>query len=181
MAFAHDTEAGLSAAAALVNTLGPPDGLADLPALAAFVAAEGWTGRLRADDEELAGVRALRPVLRGLWSGDEDQVVALVNRLLREGRALPQLVRHDDWGYHVHATSDDAPLEIRMAVEAATAVADLVRAGELSRLRTCARPDCADVLVDLTRNRSRRFCDETCANREHVAAYRARSAASRPG
>jgi hypothetical protein len=36
------------------------------------------------------------------------------------------------------------------------------------------------VLVDLSRNRSRRFCDVNgCANRAHVAAYRARRAGTR--
>ena len=177
MPFAHDTEVGLAAAAALVNTAGEPDQLADVPALAAFLGVWGWTGTFRGDADELASVRALRPDLRQLWTGEEDEVVEVVNRLLRDGAALPQLVRHDEWAYHVHATADDAPLAHRMAVEAAMAVVDVVRAGELGRLRTCARPDCDDVLADLTRNRSRRFCDESCANREHVAAYRARAAA----
>jgi hypothetical protein len=36
-------------------------------------------------------------------------------------------------------------------------------------------PDCDQVLVDLSRNRSKRYCDaRTCGNRVHVAAYRAR-------
>jgi hypothetical protein len=36
-------------------------------------------------------------------------------------------------------------------------------------------PDCDQVLVDLSRNRSERYCDaRTCGNRVHVAAYRAR-------
>jgi predicted RNA-binding Zn ribbon-like protein len=177
MPFAHDTEVGLAAAAALVNTGGEPEQLPDVQALGHFLARWAFTGTVRGDEAELASVRALRPSLRRLWSPDEDEVVEVVNRLLREADALPQLVRHDEWAYHVHATAADAPLADRMAVEAAMAVADLVRTGELGRLRTCARADCDDVLVDLTRNRSRRFCDDTCANREHVAAYRARAAA----
>ncbi len=177
MPFAHDTEVGLAAAAALVNTGGEPEQLPDVQALGSFLARWGFTGTVRGDEVELASVRTLRSSLRRLWSPDEDEVVEVVNRLLREADALPQLVRHDEWAYHVHATAADAPLADRMAVEAAMAVADLVRTGELGRLRTCARPDCDDVLVDLTRNRSRRFCDDTCANREHVAAYRARAAA----
>ena len=38
-----------------------------------------------------------------------------------------------------------------MAVEAAMAMADLVRTGELSRLRICEYPDCDNVVVDLSR------------------------------
>jgi predicted RNA-binding Zn ribbon-like protein len=32
------------------------------------------------------------------------------------------------------------------------------------------------VLVDLSKNRSRRFCEQNCGNRANVAAYRARRA-----
>src|SRR3712207_6078213 len=154
--FAHDTEVGLSAAAGLVNTAGAGgEHLPDPAALAEFLRTWGWTGTVRGDAAELAAVHRLRDDLRRLWCGDVDTVVDVVNRLLRDGRALPQLVRHGDWPYHLHATGQDAPLADRMAVEAALAVADLVRAGELDRLRTCAREGCDDVLVDLTRNRSR--------------------------
>ena len=52
---------------------------------------------------------------------------------------------------------------------------DLIRADELRRLKTCAAPDCEAVLIDLSRNRSRMFCDTgNCGNRQHVAAYRER-------
>jgi predicted RNA-binding Zn ribbon-like protein len=113
-------------------------------------------------------------VLAGIWTADEDSVVAVVNRLLQDGQALPQLVRHDGWGYHVHATEPTASLADRMGVEAAMALADVVRAGALDRLRRCAAGGCDNALVDLTKNASRRFCGSNCANREHVAAYRAR-------
>jgi len=181
MLFAHDTEVALQAAAALVNT-DDPDGeqLPDVAALDEFVQAWGWTGTHEQDQAELDAVRALRPQLRQLWPGTTDQVVATVNRLLAEAHAVPQLVRHDGWDYHLHATPPDAPLATRMAVEAAMAVSDVVRAGELSRLRVCEYPGCGSVVVDLSRNRSKRYCDGGCGNRAAVAAYRARKVA-RPG
>jgi predicted RNA-binding Zn ribbon-like protein len=108
----------------------------------------------------------------------EDDAVRLVNTLLRDANALPQLVKHDEWEYHIHATSPKAPLADRMAVDAAMAFADLIRFEELTRLRHCAASDCDDVLVDLSKNRSRRFCSLTCANRVNVAAYRSRRSAS---
>jgi predicted RNA-binding Zn ribbon-like protein len=171
--FAHDTEVALAAAAALVNTE-DDGGLEDLAALDVFVAEWGWTGSRQRTRAELAAVQALRPRLREVWSEDEDGAVEIVNRLLREGSALPQLVRHDGWDYHLHATSPDQPLADRMAVEAAMAFVDVIRTGELDRLRVCAADDCADVLVDLSKNRSRRFCEKGCGNRANVAAYRAR-------
>lgn len=178
--FAHDTEVALAAAAALVNTdARDGDELADVEALDAFVERWGWTGVRRRDRGELEAVRALRPRLRRLWDLDEHGVAEAVNALLREARALPQLVTHDDWGYHLHATPPDAPLADRMAVEAAMAFLDVVRQGELDRLQVCSAEDCADVLVDLSRNRSRRFCSTTCSNRVNVAAFRARARGAR--
>ncbi|MGK5672450.1 CGNR zinc finger domain-containing protein [Micromonospora sp. URMC 106] len=181
MLFAHDTDCSLIAAAALVNTDGPDgDGLPDIAALDAFYLAHAYTGRHEHTEAELRSVRDLRPRLRRIWYADTDEVVAVVNGLLRENHALPQLIKHDDEPYHFHAVPRDAPLAARIAVEAAMAVADLVRYGELSRLRICDHPDCANVLVDLSKNRSRRFCDAGCGNRAAVTAYRARKAATRP-
>ncbi len=177
MLFAHDTEIALNEAAALVNTASPDhEGLPDVAALDVFVRAWGWTGKRDRDEAELHAVRALRPQLRELWEVDEDRAVVIVNRLLRDGHALPQLVKHDGWDYHMHATPSDAPLATRMAVDAAMAFFEIVRAKALDRLRVCAYPGCQNVLVDLSKNHSKRYCDGGCGNRAAVAAYRARKA-----
>ena len=101
---------------------------------------------------------------------------SIVNEMLREAQALPQLLKHDEWDYHLHATPADAALHVRMMVEAAMAFIDVIRMKELDRLRVCAADDCFDVVVDLSKNRSRRFCESGCGNRANVAAYRARRA-----
>jgi predicted RNA-binding Zn ribbon-like protein len=176
--FAHDTEVALAAAAALVNTgRGRTEQLPDTAALDRFTAAWGWTGERTHDQAELDAVRELRPRLARLWEASPDDAAGLVNTLLREAHALPQLVKHDGWDYHLHATPSDAPLADRMAVEAAMAFADVVRTQQLERLRLCAADDCSNVHVDLSKNRSRRFCSTLCANRTNVAAYRTRHAA----
>ena len=118
-----------------------------------------------------------RPRLAQLWDMNTDAAAELVNTLLRDAHALPQLVKHDSWDYHLHATPPDAPLADRMAVEAAMAFADVIRTQQLDRLRVCAADDCDSVHVDLSKNRSRRFCSTLCANRTNVAAYRTRQAA----
>ncbi|MCX4389135.1 CGNR zinc finger domain-containing protein [Micromonospora peucetia] len=180
MLFTHDTECSLTAAAALVNTDGRNgEGLPDVAALDAFFVAHTYSGRHEHTEDELRAVRDLRPRLRRVWYADTETIVDIVNGLLRENDALPQLITHDDEPYHIHAVPRDAPLATRMAVEAAMALADLVRSGELGRLRICDHPDCENVLVDLSKNRSRRFCDAGCGNRAAVTAYRARKAASR--
>lgn len=175
--FTHDTEVSLLATAALVNTArGDREDLPDVRALDTFADGWQWTGSRAHDQAELDAVRRLRPLLARLWHATKDEAAELVNMLLRDANALPQLVKHDDWDYHVHATPPQAPLADRMAVDAAMAFADVIRADELARLRVCAA-DCDDVLVDLSKNRSRRFCSVTCANRVNVAAYRSRRSA----
>jgi predicted RNA-binding Zn ribbon-like protein len=147
--------------------------------LDAFLEAEGFTGSRTRDAAELDSVRALRRELTLLWTADEDTAVEIVNRLLREAKALPQLVKHDGWDWHLHASVPEAPLADRMSTEAAMALADVIRGKEMDRLRTCEAEDCDAVVLDLTRNRSKRYCDTgNCANRAHVAAYRARQAAA---
>jgi predicted RNA-binding Zn ribbon-like protein len=179
MAFTHDTELSLSATAALVNTgRAAVDEMPDVAALDAFIAHWQWSGSRTHEPAELASVLRLRERLDRLWEMTADEAVILVNTLLADANALPQLVKHDGWDYHIHATSPDAPLADRMAVDAAMAIADVIRVGEFGRLRVCAADDCEDVVVDLSKNRSRRFCSLTCANRVNVAAYRSRRTAS---
>ena len=174
MVFAHDTEASLRAAVALVNSAGPPDALTTTAELEAFFAAHRYNGARAGDAVELAAVRALRSPLRELLTADRDRAVVLVNDTLRRHRAVPQLVRHDELDYHLHAIDQSAPFADRITVETAMAMIDVVRADELSRLAVCAEATCEDLVLDLSRNRSRRFCSVTCGNRLAVAAYRAR-------
>jgi predicted RNA-binding Zn ribbon-like protein len=174
---AHDTERDIVAAAALVNTAARgEETLTDLGALEVFLDKHGFTGRRDRTAAELRQVRGLRLKLRAAWeAGDTQAVVALANGLLREADARPWLIDHDGWGWHIHVSELDAPLVDRLAAEAGMALADMIRSGELDRLRICAAEDCDAVLVDLTRNRSRIYCDTgNCGNRQHVAAYRAR-------
>ena len=174
MVFAHDTESALRAAVALVNTAEDPDTLTTSSQLDAFFRAHGYTGRRDGDAAELEAVRALRAPLRRLLTGDRDTVAAMVNAILAERRAIPQLVRHDGWDFHLHAVDAAAPFPDRVAVETAMAMVDVIRADELSRLSVCADETCGGLVLDLSRNRSRRYCSSTCGNRIAVAAYRSR-------
>jgi predicted RNA-binding Zn ribbon-like protein len=172
---AHDTEAALLAAVTLVNSAVEPDTLTTMRELDSWYAEHRYTGRRDHDAAELAEVRALRPVLRELLTADRERAAALVNGMLAEARAVPQLVRHGDVDWHLHAVPSDESLVRRIVVETAMAMSDLVRTDELSRLAVCADEGCEGIVLDLTRNRSRRFCSTTCANRNAVAAYRART------
>jgi predicted RNA-binding Zn ribbon-like protein len=179
MLFSHDTELTLRAACALVNSdRVDGDQLADLPALDAYLNSYGWTGRRDHDAAEVASVHTLRARLGRIWAAadDEARAVGQINALLSDTRASPWLTRHPEMPeWHLHLASIHDPLAQRMGAEMAMSLADLVRSGELRRLKICAAPDCDAVLVDLSRNRSRMFCDTgNCGNRQHVAAYRER-------
>ncbi|MET9212036.1 MULTISPECIES: CGNR zinc finger domain-containing protein [unclassified Nocardia] len=174
MVFAHDTEAALLAAVELVNSAEDPDTLTGADQLDEFFVRHVYTGVHTGDAAELAAVRALRAPLRRMLTSDRDSAVVLVNETLAEHRAVPQLVRHGDVDYHVHAVPPEAPLPVRIAVETAMAMIDLIRADDLSRLSICADDTCDGLVLDLSRNRSRRYCSTACGNRNAVAAYRAR-------
>jgi predicted RNA-binding Zn ribbon-like protein len=181
--FAHDTTTALVLAADLVNSadLGggrsADDEVASVGALEAFLDKHFVEPRRRVTVADLAAVRALRPRLRAIWqAGSTKDRAELVNELLSDSGARPRLTDHGGgWGWHLHVTAQDAALEHRIAAQVGFALADLVRLREADRLRRCAAPDCDAVLVDLSKNRSRRFCDTgNCGNRQHVAAYRER-------
>jgi predicted RNA-binding Zn ribbon-like protein len=177
MLFTHDTEIALAEAAALVNTLSDGvDELATRQGLDDFLERFPYSGVYRRNADELAQVRQLRDRLRTVWqAADRDEAAAIVNALLADAGARPYLSKHDELDWHLHMTPPDAPLAQRIGAEAAMGLLDLIRQDDLGRLKICAASDCEDVLVDLSRNSSKRFCDTgNCGNRTNVAAYRAR-------
>ena len=184
MLFAYDTEAMLAFTTALINTEpgasnSGEDELNSVADLKSLLDEHDYSGRRDADAAELAAIRGLRTEFRQYWRVSRDEAADLVNHVLRDERALPQLARHGNWDWHVHATPPDAPLASRMRVEAAMAFIDVIRTDEFDRLRECAADDCSAVLVDLSRNRSKRYCDVgNCGNRMNVIAYRARRASA---
>lgn len=177
MVFAPDTADALEAAVVLANSALEPDTLTTVEALTGFYEGQGYSGGHRRDRAELDAVRAIRRRLRVLLTAERDPAVELVNEILADARAVPRLVRHDRLDWHIHAIDDEAPLADRILVETAMAMIDVIRADEMGRLGVCAADECDGVVLDLSRNRSRRYCSTTCGNREAVAAYRARQRA----
>lgn len=176
MVIAHDAATALRAATELVNSAEEPETMRSVADLDALFERYGYTGRHDRDRAELEEVRRIRPVLRALLCAERDDAVDQINQLLARAGAVPQLRRHDTYDWHLHAIDDQAPYATRILVETAMAMIDLIRSDELSRLAVCADGSCEGLVLDLSRNRSRRYCSTTCANRNAVAAYRARQA-----
>lgn len=175
MVFTPDTTEALGAAVALVNA----DNLRDVDSLLAFFDQWGYTGSRPRTRGDLEAVLSVRPRIRELLTADRDQAVTLINAILADQQAVPQLVRHDHLDWHIHAIAEDRPMHERVQVETAMAMIDLIRADEMGRLQTCDARDCEGLVLDLSRNRSRRFCSTTCGNREAQAAYRSRLLSAR--
>lgn len=170
-------EQALLAAVALVNTAARgEEQLTDDDALAEFARQQDYLSSALTGPGQLQRVRRLRARLRRAWEiTDEEELVGFLNEGLDESHSRPALVRHDGWDWHVHYTPVGAPLERIMLAETCMALVTVFVAKEWSRLRICAGEDCDAVIVDLSRNRSRRYCDvANCGNRANVAAYRAR-------
>ncbi|WP_432479599.1 CGNR zinc finger domain-containing protein [Nocardioides sp. GXQ0305] len=176
MVFAYDSEIALQSAVELVNTAEDPDTLTTAAELDDFLGRWSYTGRRDRTRAELDAVRAVRPRLRELLVAERDDAAGLVNGMLEEVSLRPQLVRHDEYDWHLHAVDYDDPLAERILVETVMAMIDVVRVDETSRLSVCADDTCEGVVLDLSRNRSRRYCSTACGNRNAVAAYRARQA-----
>lgn len=176
MIFTSDTEEALTSSVALANTAEDPDSLATRADLEAFLLAHPYSGRLDRDDAELTALRALRPRLRAMLLAPRDEMATHVNSALADSEIQPRLARHDGLDWHLHAVTDDRPLAERILIETAMALVDVIRIDEGSRLSVCADADCEAIALDLSRNRSKRYCSTTCANRNAVAAYRARRA-----
>ena len=183
MTFAHDVERSLGVVVALVNTDPASCGeelLPDLDALHAFVVSHDVSEVGRLTREELANVRAVRYRLREIFlTGNAAKSAALLNDLLGTVIVIPRLTDHDGYPWHIHYFPPGAAVSEHLVTDGAMALAVVITTGEHERLQVCAAPDCSRVLVDLSRNRSKRYCDSrTCGNRLHVAAYRERRRAA---
>lgn len=183
MDFTHDTETMLQATAGLVNTgLGTHplgrDSMTTMADLDEFLSEWPMSGSRARSADEVRQVRVMRAVVAAAWEvADRDELVGLVNDLFERTDARPYLSRHDEWDWHLHVARSRQSVAERLGAEAAMGLADLIRADSVDRLRHCQANQCAGVLVDLSKNRSRRFCSITCANRTHAAASRARRSA----
>ena len=183
MIFSHDTEHSLAAIVALVNSAPGSDGGEGLPNVAALdqlVLDHSISDVGHLDDGDVDAVRALRDRMWAVFASQDDaEAAAMVNRLVGIAPVTPRLTDHDDYDWHVHYYAPGATLAEHLAVDGGMALAQVIAVGERERLRVCEAPHCRSVLVDLSRNRSRRYCDaRTCGNRLHVAAYRARQRAA---
>jgi hypothetical protein len=181
--FSHDIVRSLDCVVDLVNTApaqGGVEQLTDLQALSDFVSRHAVSEVGELSGRDLDEVRDLRAAICGVFDAPDDRAGAVaVNSLVSRAAVSPRLTDHDGYGWHLHYFAPGASLAEHLTVDCGMALAHVVASGERERLRRCEAPDCEQALVDLSRNRSKRYCDaRTCGNRLHVAAYRERRRAA---
>lgn len=179
MLITHDTRCALDCVVGLLNTApecNGDEGLPDLESLRDFVRHHRISEVGRLEEGDLGGVRIARDRFSRVFRSRTNRSAAeLLNGMIAEAGTTPRLTDHDSYDWHMHYFAPGATLAEHLAADGGMALAFLIVAGERERLRYCGAPDCRRAFVDLSRNRSRRYCDSrTCGNRLHVAAYRAR-------
>ncbi|WP_019545086.1 CGNR zinc finger domain-containing protein [Streptomyces sulphureus] len=170
----------------LVNTERPAldeDSLTSLDAVRQLAGFQSHIVR-RVTESDLTRLRAVRSRLRAVFTaaseGDEVRAVDLLNALLVEFPASPQISGHETTGpggrprWHMHLAEHPASAAAGYAATACMGLAFLLTGVGADRLGICQAPPCRNAYVDTSTNRSRRYCSDRCATRANVAAYRAR-------
>ena len=100
-------------------------------------------------------MHALRDAVAAVFDAADDRSAAeAVNTLVSRATVTPRLTDHDGYDWHVHYFAPGASLAEHLTIDCGMALAHVVASGERERLRRCEAPDCDQVLVDLSRNRS---------------------------
>ena len=171
---------------ALVNTAPyerQEDLLSTKAQLRALLLAHDEPGPVDIDDRDLADARQARDALGAVFSAREgnqghQNVAALLNDLLAR-TAQPRLVEHEGVPLHLHVDPPGTSWGGWLAASGAMALALLIAEHGTDVLGRCDAPGCAHVLLRTGPGPARRFCDNACASRTRVAAYRARQAQRR--
>jgi predicted RNA-binding Zn ribbon-like protein len=176
-------ESGADLAVNVVNTWeslpSPHDGLEDVGDLRIFLRAVGRAEAAAAVTErDLAEFRHLRGRLRRVFETDDvAEAAGVLNSIATESGAVPRLAEASG-GWTLEFGPEDGSLTSRLAATAAVALIEIVRAHGLTRFGTCAADPCTCAYVDRTKNRSKRYCCELCADRAAQRDHRARRRAS---
>lgn len=184
MILGNPRESGTDLAVALVNTWDtyddPPEHLPDVAHLRRFLRLVGRERAARTVGErELVEVKQLRGQLRRVFeTADAEEAALALNEILAGVSAVPRLEAADG-GWAIRFGPGEEEITAHLGATAAAALAEIVRAHGVSRFGTCSAPPCTGAFVDRTKNRSKRYCCELCADRAAQQHHRARRRAGR--
>jgi predicted RNA-binding Zn ribbon-like protein len=147
-----------------------PELLRSASVLKRFLERRGYVN-VRVTNRDLVQVRALRDSLRGAFTAeDEGDAVRRLNRILGRSEARPLFEREGE-RWRVRWVG---PVAHSVASTTAMSLLEAIRDDGWERFGICAGAPCCCVFVDRSKNRSRRFCSDLCADRVAQALHRAR-------
>lgn len=133
--------------------------------------------------EELRILRSdMARVAFAVAAGEEPRPddLARLNRHLRRAGSHPTIVARGR-AFELREARAGPALD-RVIGALAVGFAETLAQGDLERIKTCANPDCRWIMVDESRNRSRRWCEASaCGNLVNVRASRRRRRERLPG
>ena len=180
MIVGNPKDSGADLAVALANTWdtfeAPYERLGTLADVRRFLERVGRPGAARVvRKRDLVEVRELRGRLRRVFvARNVGEAARLLNEIAEEAAAVPHL-DDVDGTWKVRYGPSERSVAAHLGATAAAALIDIVRAHGLSRFGTCSGPPCTGVFVDATKNRSKRYCCQWCADREAQRRHRART------
>jgi len=125
-------------------------------------------------EEDVSVAKELRERLRQAFdAASEEDAVATLNAVLAEHARPPRMERAGAGWRFRYGPDESAGAEF-LAAPTAVALLETIRDHGLSRFGRCLAHPCRCVFVDRSRNRSRRYCCDICADRANQAALRRR-------
>jgi predicted RNA-binding Zn ribbon-like protein len=131
-------------------------------------------------DEDVQRARELRSRLTAAFdAATQTEAVEALNALVAESGTPPQLeLAARSWGFR--SWRDEGEGLGFLASYAALGLLEVIRDGGWERFGRCVGSPCRCVYIDRSRNRSRRFCSQLCADRVAQADYRRRRRSTGP-
>lgn len=176
MNFEYYRNDSLVLAVALVNTerrVAGEDDILDTSGLERFLANHQVVEPVT--DADVRTAWRLRSELRSVFAAADGTAAAeLLNPLLLKYNAPPRVVHDAERGFHLHFEQTSAGVGLWVGALTVLGLAFVLCEYGADRMGVCASAGCTNAFIDISKNHSKRYCSQTCAHRESVAAYRAR-------
>lgn len=166
----------------LANSYDPylkePETLPTPASLDRFLAAHGLPCTSPTAQPDLLKIHQTRQRLReALEAPEMAQTEVILNALLAE-QPVKLRLRHGADGkayfeYDLAARNEVSGVR-RLEMESAVGLAVALKEVGKDHLKSCQASPCQDIFMDVSRNHTRRFCSDRCANRYNIAAFRER-------
>ena len=128
-------------------------------------------------ERDVAGLRHLRAQVRIVMEGSEEDAEEALDRIVADASVMPRVTfSKGEWRLS-HAPGAGGLVDRVAAIAVTGLTAALCESGR-ERFGVCSKEGCRDVYLDTSKNRSRRYCSDSCSNRANVAAFRARQRSS---